>query len=415
MTLLFSSYMTWLRVLLQQYRVSTEDINLIGNAVTFTQDGEVEARLFLLSRSGSRQKLRLEVKDTGVGISEDNMTQLFTPFYQVDSSLTQRFSSSGLGLSITKHLVELMGGQISADSKLGEGSMFWIELELEQQQAGQEPDKAGRSAVRGRLEAKDCQSVILLAEDNPVNQHVTSLQLRNLGFNTVVIAGNGAEAIELWRKHEPELIIMDNQMPVMDGFEAARTIREEEKRQEMKHVPIIALTANAMTEDRSRSLHSGMDDYLTKPVTLDKLAAALLEWLPDAQRHRDMPSTDDRNGEATELVYVPTLEDIAPRPWSAEDREMLLHLLVLFEQDTPPKLSRMRELAAGTEHEAMERLAHNVKSASLSIGLAGAARLALELEQKAKYGAGGYEPELEQLERCCACSSELYRRIVEEG
>ncbi|QJC53888.1 response regulator [Paenibacillus albicereus] len=389
-------------------------INLVGNAVKFTQDGEVETRLFLLSRSGGRQRLRLEVRDTGIGISEADTAQLFTPFYQVDSSLTQRFSSTGLGLSITKHLVELMGGQITVESKLGEGSVFGIELELEQADAPAPSADSGRSAARSRLLAKDARSVILLAEDNPVNQHVASLQLRNLGFEAVVVAANGAEAIELWRKHEPSLILMDNQMPVMGGLESAKAIREEELRQGMPRVPIVALTAGALAGERSKAFEAGMDAFLTKPVTLDKLAAALLEWLPDAQGHRELrqPGAGGEEVEAEPLIHVATLEDIAPRPWSADDRSMLEHLLALYEQDAPAKLHQMLEASAAQQHGLMERLAHNVKSASLSIGFAAVAKLALELEQKAKYGAGGYESELELLrqrygESCSACRSLL--------
>lgn len=393
-------------------------LNLVGNAVKFTQDGEVETRLFLLSRSGGRQRLRLEVRDTGIGISEEHAGKLFTPFFQVDHSLTQRFSSTGLGLSITKHLVELMGGQIAVESKLGEGSVFGIELELEQAASPAEPANGGRSAARSRLKAKDSRSVILLAEDNPVNQHVATLQLRNLGFETVVVASNGEEAMELWRRHEPSLILMDNQMPLMSGLEAAAAIREEERRQDMPRVPIVALTAGALASERSKAFEAGMDAFLTKPVTLDKLAAALLEWLPDAQGQQELrqPGADEAEGaEAAELIHVATLEDIAPRPWGADDRSMLEHLLALYEQDTPAKLQQLREAAALDEHDLMERLAHNVKSASLSIGFAGVAKLALELEQKAKYGAGGYEPELALLElrygeSCAAC-----RGLLEEA
>ncbi|MCA1292142.1 response regulator [Paenibacillus sp. alder61] len=364
-------------------------INLTGNAVKFTYEGQVEIRVSLLEDSGVRQRLRFEVKDTGIGISKENAERLFQPFYQIANSFSAKFSSTGLGLSITKQLVEMMGGTIGVHSSPNAGSTFWFEIELEKSESrGPQaaPNRQGNGRALRRMEDKDLDTLILLAEDNVINQHITTLQLKKLGFERVLIAGDGEEAVRMWRERRPGFILMDNKMPVLDGFEASRRIREAEQA-EGGHVPIISITANAMQGDRERCLEAGMDDYITKPVHLEMLQAVLARFLPDVRAEEEGESlTDDLDlSDAEILLNRKTIDDIAPPPWDEEDRDMLGSLFEMYLTDTEAKLDELRTvLAQGDQGGDLEQIAHNMKSASISVGMVELARILSEIERLAR-------------------------------
>jgi len=254
----------WVRV--DPVRVRQVLINLMGNAVKFTRDGGVEIRL----RADGR--LRFEVEDSGVGIAEDALEKLFQPFVQAETSTARRFGGTGLGLSISGRLTELMGGVIGVNSKLGSGSTFWFELPLEACEAPSQDTDAVQIPQLRPLR-------ILLAEDNPVNQVIARRMLAQAGHD-VVVAGDGLSAVKFIANGSFDLVLMDCQMPEMDGFEATRNIRELHG----GDLPILAMTASAMPEDRERCLAAGMDDYLTKPVHPDALFGALRRWAPGGLR-----------------------------------------------------------------------------------------------------------------------------------
>ncbi|WP_310597069.1 ATP-binding protein [Aeromonas aquatica] len=232
--------------------------NLLGNAVKFTAAGQVQ-----LALGWQDERLRVSVTDTGIGISPEDQALLFEPFYQVDSSATRRFSGSGLGLAISRRLVQLMGGEICLQSRLGQGSCFWFEL----------PGMAAPGAELARPANDELSMLdldVLVVEDSPVNQLVVSLMLQKLACQ-VRLAANGLEALAQVGERRPDLILMDMRMPQMDGLEATRRLREMGC-----EVPIVALTANAMTEDRARCLGQGMNDFLAKPISLMRLRNCLL-------------------------------------------------------------------------------------------------------------------------------------------
>ncbi len=270
-------------------------LNLAGNAVKFTSQGRVGVRVAVESGDQERVTLRFEVEDSGIGISPDGVSRLFAPFSQVDCSTTRKFGGTGLGLAICKQLTELMGGGIGVESEEGKGSRFWFTVcfgipTTTRGPAGatvQEAPRAVRSPVpevRPQLVVEALPSgrrdtrPLLVVEDNAVNQAVAKGLLKRLGY-TVEVASSGAEALEMLGRNAYALILMDCQMPEMDGFEVTRRIRSGTAGALDPTVPIIALTANAMHGDREICLQAGMDDHVPKPVDSRLLGEAITRWL----------------------------------------------------------------------------------------------------------------------------------------
>ena len=255
--------------------------NLVGNAVKFTDHGEVVVRFSVASEAGGMAELHFEVADTGVGIATANQARIFESFSQEDGSTTRRYGGTGLGLTISKQLVELMGGSISLTSEPGRGSVFQFSVRLPEvaRAAAAAPTPATAFARAGQS-GQQLRGRVLLVEDNPVNQAVAIGMLDALGCHATV-AADGREAIDRLAAAEFDAVLMDCQMPVMDGFEATRAIRSREGFG--TRLPIIALTANAVTGDRERCLAAGMDEYLSKPFRLEQLREVLSRYLEPAE------------------------------------------------------------------------------------------------------------------------------------
>jgi signal transduction histidine kinase/CheY-like chemotaxis protein len=261
-------------------------INLLHNAIKFTERGSIDLALTILEDMPNSMRLRIAVQDTGIGIAEDKIDSVFDAFMQADASITRRHGGSGLGLAIVKELAELMNAQVGVESRLGEGSIFWVELELSKVEEAPEAidldvgQPSDESAADVDAEADEAWSVlaarVLLVEDDPVNQMVVREMLKMAGCD-VDVAGDGSQALAATHKTRYDLIIMDCHMPVMDGYEATRRIRVIENRHGT-HTPIVALTADALAGVRERCLESGMDDYMTKPISVVRLARAVERW-----------------------------------------------------------------------------------------------------------------------------------------
>ncbi|MFN8587073.1 MAG: ATP-binding protein [Candidatus Eisenbacteria bacterium] len=260
------------RVVGDPVRLRQVVLNLAGNAVKFTAKGHVRVRVTHAGGTGDTAWLKVEIEDTGIGIPPEAQATIFEKFTQADGSTTRKFGGTGLGLSISRQLVALMGGDLALKSEPGKGSTFGFTVSLLVAPAGAlESDSSVPALPREKLGRH-----VLLVEDNEVNQRVAKHLLHKLGC-TLEVAGNGVLALErLAAPHEFDLVLMDCQMPEMDGFEATRRYRERE--QGADRLPIIAMTANAMQGDRERCMEAGMDDYLTKPVQPSELARALAEW-----------------------------------------------------------------------------------------------------------------------------------------
>jgi signal transduction histidine kinase len=285
--------------------------NLVSNALKFTSEGTITLRGALEQEIGTAVRIRFEVSDTGIGVPLSKQDLIFDAFTQADSSMTRRYGGTGLGLSIARQLCHMMDGDIGVDSVVGVGSTFWFTVLLERQPhavappaqpaaqpATQPPLQVPRSVVppaafvspasrdfRSALERAGRSSVsILLVEDNAANMRVTQALLETLGCR-VTPARNGLEAVGTYRENSFDLVLMDCQMPEMDGYEATRAIRQIEGFRG-RRTTIIALTAHAMEGSREASLESGMDDQITKPLTMAALTGKLLEWLIPADAHQ---------------------------------------------------------------------------------------------------------------------------------
>jgi PAS domain S-box-containing protein len=245
-------------------------LNLVGNAVKFTERGAVTVSAWLVSRRGDALVLRFEITDSGVGIPEDAIGRLFTSFSQADSSISRRFGGTGLGLAICKRLVEVMGGEIGVDSELGKGSRFWFTLPMTATATAEPIRPAAQPLSRpGRP------LTVLLVEDNPVNAKLARVLLEGAGHR-VVGAENGIQAVDLVRSQTFDVVLMDVQMPELDGFEATGRIRALPGA--AARIPVIAMTANVLAGDEERCREAGMDDYIGKPFRPDNLLAKLAQW-----------------------------------------------------------------------------------------------------------------------------------------
>jgi TMAO reductase system sensor TorS len=370
--------------------------NLLGNAVKFTQQGEIVVRASVLEATPTAYQLCFEVSDTGIGIPFEDQERIFNAFDQVDGSMTRKYGGTGLGLTITRQLVEMMGGTISVRSAEGRGSTFGVALRLERANDSRAPrgpappDTGGPSA--SRWDAR-----ILLVEDNLVNQEVAKAALAQFGC-IVEVANDGREALDCLDRQAYDLVFMDCQMPVMDGFEATTRIREGERRREetdqpVKRQSIVALTAHAISGDRDRCLAVGMDDYLTKPFARDDLLAILRRWLPASNQPFDLksptptasPSALPSPPDGKEPLDPGVLEEIRVLERKGAPK-LLARLIGLYLRDAPRQIEELRQAMAGNDHENLRAIAHTLKSSSANIGALDFSQVCREIETAARAG-----------------------------
>ncbi len=353
-------------------------LNLINNANKFTRHGKIEVSVQLKENRANLQVLHIEVSDTGIGIAPDQQQRLFQPYAQADRPGQDGMEGTGLGLSICKSLVELMEGTIDLKSDEGQGSVFWFDIPLKKNTVATKAiDEQDRQSEQSHTKstapaARVTDQPILIVEDNPINSQVIQLQLKKMGMSNVHMAINGQEAFDVFHKHDYVLVLMDNRMPVMDGFQATRKIRDMERMKLREPVPIIALTANTSPEDRQRCLEVGMDDILTKPVNLESLTRILHKWLPAA-------ATTEKVLDMNVIQEIMELNEEG-------DPEVLRTLIDMYQTETPAKLERLQRLARETNAKGLAEAAHELKSGSLSIGVHHLSKLLSEIEQKARDG-----------------------------
>jgi PAS domain S-box-containing protein len=342
-------------------------LNLGSNAIKFTRTGKVAFSATLEEESDDNAAVMLSVADTGIGIPEDKQEMIFEKFMQADSSTTRLYGGTGLGLSITRRLVDLMGGDIGVASDGNSGSTFWVSLNFRKRKGTHDPGIAAQHEIATDRIAQDTFSLeefrhlrVLLAEDNPINRQVVSRLLGKAGIS-VDIAENGLLAVEAAWKTAYDIILMDIQMPEMDGFEATKTIRSQEGSE--RHAVIIAMTAHALKGYRERCLEEGMDDYLPKPVDKEKLFGVFRHWAGQ----KAMKETGPGNGQTRNDFSKGTGDVRSPIDMKAvmarfdDDRDFFKSMLAEFLNYIPEKLSAIEEAARSGESQSLRDHAHSIK------------------------------------------------------
>ena len=365
---------------------------MTANAIKFTAQGEVAIRVSVVSETPGEVRLRFAVRDTGIGIPSDKLGRLFERFSQVDGSSTRNYGGTGLGLAISKQLTELMGGEIGVQSEDGKGSEFWFTVLLakqppkpviERELATPKPVlPLGLALGNGLIPAR-----ILVVEDNFTNQQVAVGILKKLGFRAEV-AVNGAEAVKALATFHYDLALMDVQMPVMDGLEATRAIRDPQSNVLNHKVPIIALTAHVMPSDHEMCLHAGMDDLINKPIERPALIAVLEKWLkPKGEVDQTVASKLEEK-----VVLINREKELAVFDRAAfmnrmmDDKDLARAVLDGFLGELPNEISQLKNhLATGDAH-LVEKQAHKIKGACATVGGEALRAVAWAMEQAVKVG-----------------------------
>jgi CheY-like chemotaxis protein len=250
-------------------------LNYVGNAVKFTEQGRIILRVEVLGEDTETLMLRFAVEDTGIGIAPEVLPRLFATFEQADNTTTREYGGTGLGLAITRKLAQLMGGDAGVESAPGSGSTFWFTARLKKGGEMASPDQPDGTNAEALLRSDHAGARILVAEDEPVNREIIRVLLEDIGL-VVDLAEDGLMAVDKARADDYDVILMDMQMPKLDGLEATRQIRHLPRH---ATTPILAATANAFNDDRARCLSAGMNDFLAKPINPESLYSILLRWL----------------------------------------------------------------------------------------------------------------------------------------
>ena len=345
-------------------------INLTNNAVKFTDKGSVVVKANLVSKDADHAMLMFSVRDSGIGIPEDQLPKLFTSFTQADSSTTRKYGGTGLGLSISRHLVELMNGRIWAESEPGKGSTFHFTANFGRQSEEMRNmpvlSSKGKKLLKKDLMDRIHGAHVLLAEDNVINQQVAVEILSNVGIR-IDIANNGKEAVRRVYEYEYDAVLMDVQMPEMDGFEASRRIRRDDR---FDDLPIIAMTAHAMKGVREECLEAGMNDYVAKPIDNDELFATLAQWMkprnPSNQNLEpcDPPVANAADGDDRDIWHVTDLPGMDVRACLeglGGNKKLFKKLLKQFDEHYSKAAIDIRQALNEGDVETPKRLSHTLK------------------------------------------------------
>ena len=367
-------------------------VNLLGNAVKFTEKGDIVLRVSLEEETDSHATVLFTVTDTGIGVSQDRMGFLFQPFSQLDSSMVRKYGGTGLGLAISKQLAEMMGGQIGVKSKKGRGSTFWFTTVFEKQLQHKEAQ-----AVLGRpllvrtgnrheaspvtrytlTEARNRLARILLVDDDEIKRDFGLSLLKKLGYSADAV-DSGLKAVKLLESTPYDVILMDVQMPEMNGFETTRIIRNQESNVLNHDIPVIAMTAHALNGDRELCLEEGMNDYVSKPVEPQKLTEAIERQLVRSSSERPKVRSkkavlDDKNIERSTF-----------RERFEGEEELLERLTKIFLQEVPSQIEELEHALENNEVRLIEELGHTIKGRSALLDVHSLRDCAFEIEKAGK-------------------------------
>jgi len=394
--------------------------NLIGNAIKFTEQGGVQLRVAASDNSSEQVKFHFEVSDTGVGIAKKKQEIIFDSFSQEDGSTTRRYGGTGLGLTISRELVEMMGGELALESEPGKGSIFSFEVSMK---ASSETDfsESARALQKNIFTPKTRPTMIgllhgrvLVAEDNVVNQEVAVGMLSAMGVE-VVVAKNGNEVMEHYSPNSFDAVLMDCQMPVMDGFQAAREIRRLEAGSTQKPVHIIAVTANALAGDREKCAAAGMNDYLSKPFTGEQLYNILSNCLtagdPVARRSATVrPQRETAESgirQAPTVIVQSVLDELASLPQSGS-QNLVRRVIGAYLGGSTAIMSRIRDAIELEDAAVVRASAHSLKSSSANVGAMALADLCKLME------VAGQQNDLSRIQELWQTLQDEHDKVVAE-
>jgi EAL domain-containing protein (putative c-di-GMP-specific phosphodiesterase class I)/signal transduction histidine kinase/DNA-binding response OmpR family regulator/HPt (histidine-containing phosphotransfer) domain-containing protein len=360
-------------VVADSIRLKQVFLNLLTNAVKYNRQG---GNISVISEPGSDGWLRVGIRDTGSGISAEKRKELFQPFNRLGAEFSG-IEGSGIGLVITRQLVDLMQGKLEIDSVVDEGSTFWVTLELAPSTESMIEEPPADSTITDVTRNNGAASRILVAEDNRINQQLMAAQLNILGY-TAEFVENGLQALEQWRNGDYNLLLTDIRMPEMNGYELVRQIRQQELEHESP-VPVIAITANAMDADIEKCFAVGMNDVIAKPVDLDDLRQALEKWAPDSLAE----DSDWTNPDAIDLLVQDTV-DLSVLTQSTGDKpELHRHLLNAYREALRDEMDNIQQAFAWKNSEQLAEYTHKLKSSSRSLGAMGMSQICQQLEAAA--------------------------------
>jgi len=401
-------------------------LNLVGNSVKFTEEGGVVIRVRTNVIALRQVRVSVEVADTGIGIPPDVLPRLFNSFTQADGSTSRRFGGTGLGLAIVRQLCELMNGGVTVETELGRGSTFRFDIVAGlAEEATRAP--TGSTVERNRDESEglagdgrpELHLSVLLAEDNEINQQVALGMLRKLGC-TVTVASNGQEVVEQFQQGSFDVVLMDCQMPVMDGFAATRAIRALEADSGAAPTPIIALTATALAEDRELCIGAGMDDFLSKPFRSEALHSTLTRWVGDmstigskslSTRGGEVPGRSADIDLELDAEAIARIRAIQP----PGEPDLVATLVEVFTRQSPGDLLAL-EVAIG-EHDAetARRIVHTLKSTSATLGATVFAGVLASVEHdiRSTGSVDGVAESMRRLRRCHDAARAAMARLID--
>ncbi len=362
--------------------------NLLGNALKFTHHGKVVLNVTAHREDSGSQRVDFSVEDSGIGIPSDQLSKLFKKFSQADSSPTRKYGGTGLGLAISKQLIELMGGHITVQSTEGRGTQFFFQTIFKWKHQ-KKKNAQQKKLVEPHLIDK---AHLLVVEDNPINQAVAKGLLENMGVS-LDLADHGEEALELLQKRDYDLVFMDLQMPVMDGYRCTELIRKDLNLSLNHQIPIIAMTAHSLNEDRIKCLQAGMNDYINKPVEYNGLKQLLDLWLRKKSNKQKI-SNNVPLEEKKEPVYF-NFKNLLSR--LMDDKPLAGRILIGFIEDMPQRLHELINAMDEKNEAKIKKMAHNIKGAASSVDAFSLEQFCIELEKQPQE-ISEYKKRLEVLE-----------------
>jgi CheY-like chemotaxis protein len=376
------------RYLGDPYRLRQMLSNLVGNALKFTESGHIRIDAREVERDGSHALLEFAVSDTGIGIPPDKQVLLFKPFSQADSSTTRQYGGSGLGLSLVRSMAQLMGGDVGVDSTPGTGSRFWFRIRADLLAPGVDSRDEARQALVGVSEALSGDMAtggrpgtftghILVVDDNPTNRLVLKAMLNKPGVRCDFVEDGQQAVAAITGGMNPDLVLMDCQMPVMDGFEATLQIRRWEAQHSRPRLPIVALTAGAFEEDRQHCFKVGMDDFLAKPIAIEKLTTTLARWLgvvaeavaeagavAEAAEAAPQPEAAAKPPEAGPPVF----DENTLLSQLGGDQDLARIIVGSATEDMPGYFAQLEQAVAAGNWEVVTRQTHTLKGLTAQVG-----------------------------------------------